>query len=189
MGEVYVESVLKVMEKLGVKRYCLLGSMYDSIPHTRPLSVIGSASESRLDTQLKEAGVRPIRYSGPTTIINLISQQAAERGIETMALIVRLPHYAQLEEDYNGQHALLSLIRNIYNFSIDLDPIRQLGDDQYRRVSQAVETDPGVRDMVRAMEKSYDEGVEDIKQPEGMPGLSPEIEGFLEEMEKRFESD
>jgi hypothetical protein len=64
-----------------------------------------------------------------------------------------------------------------------------LGEEQYRRITLAVEVDPEVRDLVRVMEKSYDEGVEETRQPDGMPGLSPEIERFLKEMEKRFESD
>ncbi len=35
-GEVYVESVLRLLARFGVKRYCLLGSMYDYVPHTKP---------------------------------------------------------------------------------------------------------------------------------------------------------
>ena len=187
MGEVYVESVLKVLERLGVRRYCLLGGMYDVVPHTRPLIITGSASD--LEGKLKEVGVTDSRYQGPTSINILISEQALKRGIETMILIVHLPHYAQLEEDYSGQYALLSLVCHLYNLSIDLDRIKQTGEEQYQRISRAVEADPEVRELVRAMEKSYDEGLEETRPPGGMPRLSPEIERFLKEMEKRFESD
>ena len=38
-SEVYIDSVLKLLTTLGVKKYVLLGSMYDVVPHTRPLIV------------------------------------------------------------------------------------------------------------------------------------------------------
>ena len=49
--------------------------------------------------------------------------------------------------------------------------------------------DSGVREMVKTMEESYDAGVEETRLPEQLPHLSPEVEKFLKEMEKRFDSD
>ena len=46
-----------------------------------------------------------------------------------------------------------------------------------------------VSELVKAMEISYDEGLKEKKAPEQMPHLSPEVEKFLKEMEKRFGSD
>ena len=188
MGEIYVESVLKVLERLNVKRYCLLGGMYDSVPHTKPLIVTGSASESSLEDKLRRANVRASRYQGPTTINILISEQAAKLGIETLSLIVHLPHYVQLEEDYSGQYALLSLLSQLYNLPIDLDRIKHMGAEQYQRISLAVAADSEVSELVKAMEEIYDEGQEETRPPERMTRLSPEVERFLREMEKRFDS-
>ena len=188
MGEAYVDSVLRVLEKLGVTRYFLIGGMYDAVPHTRPLVITGSASGG-FEGKLREAGVKDSGYQGPTTINILITDEAPKRGIETMISIVHLPHYAQLEEDYSGQHALLSLVCQLFGLSVNLDRIKQMGEEQYRRINQAVEADPDISELVRAMEESYDEGAGKTRRPERMPLLSPEIERFLREMEKRFESD
>jgi len=189
MGETYVESVLKVMERLNVKRYCLLGGMYDSVPHTRPLIVTGTASESEVENELRKANVRRSRYQGPTTINILLSEQAPKRGIETLTLIVHLPHYTRLEEDFSGEYALLSLVCHLYNFPIDLGTVKRRGEEQYKEVSLAIEGNPEIEEVIKTMEKSYDEGLEKNKAPEAMPHLSPEIEKFLNEMEKRFSSD
>ncbi len=188
MGEIYVESVLKVLERLNVRRYCLLGGMYDSVPHTRPLIVTSGASESSLEDKLTKANVKTSQYQGPTTINILISEQALKHGIETLSLIVHLPHYVQLEQDYCGQYALLSLLCHLYDLPIDLSQTKHMGEEQYQRISLAVEADPEVKKVVEAMEKSYDEGLEERSPPEQMPRLSPEIEKFLKEMEKRFDS-
>ena len=40
-GEDYVDSIIEVLKTFGVKRYCLIGGMYDIVPHTRPLLVSG----------------------------------------------------------------------------------------------------------------------------------------------------
>ncbi len=189
MGETYVASTLKLLERLNVKKYCLLGGMYDSVPHTRPLIVTGSASESSMERKLRKANVKASGYQGPTTINILISEQAPKHGIATMTLIVHLPHYVQLEQDYSGQYTLLSLVRHLYDLPIDPSQIKHRGEEQYRRISQAVEASPEVRELVKAMETSYDEGLEERKTPEPMPRLSPDVEKFLKEMEKRLGSD
>ena len=35
LGEDYSESIIEVMKHFGAKRYCLIGGMYDVVPHTR----------------------------------------------------------------------------------------------------------------------------------------------------------
>ena len=187
-GETYVESILKVMERLKVKRYCLLGGMYDTVPHTRPLIITGSASEPGMQAELDRLNVSRSGYQGPTTITILLVEQAPQRGIENTTLIVHLPHYAQLEEDSSGQYALLSLICQLYNFPVDLSAVQNRGQEQYRKIDLAVERDPQVREIVKAMEMSYDAGLEARKGPEEMPRLAPEVEDFLREIDKGFSS-
>ncbi len=188
MGEAYVGSVLKVLERLNVKGYCFIGGMYDSVPHTRPLLITGRASSRSQQGKLRRAGVKASGYQGPTTIHSLIAEQAPERGIETMTLIVHLPHYVQLEEDHSGHYALLNLICRLYNLPVDLEEIKSRGEKQYQEISLAVEADPAIAEVIQEMEKGYDEGLEETRTPERMPRLSPEVERFLKEMERRFDS-
>jgi hypothetical protein len=54
MAELYVSSVLQVLKKLNIQRYCLLGSMYDMVPHTRPLLVTGNATGKQVEKELQE---------------------------------------------------------------------------------------------------------------------------------------
>jgi len=98
----YIESVVRVLTKLNVKRYCLIGSMYDYVPHTMPLQVTGGASGQATASELEVQGIEASNYQGPTTITTLITQQAPALGIDTMSLIVHLPQYTQLEEDIPG---------------------------------------------------------------------------------------
>ena len=43
-GEDFVDSLLELTDRLNVRRYCQVGAMYGSAPHTRPLLASGQAS-------------------------------------------------------------------------------------------------------------------------------------------------
>ena len=119
MGETYVDSLLRLLVKFGAKRYFLIGSMYDMVPHTRPLLVTGGAMGAQAEADVRRVGVQPSDYEGPTTIAFLVSQRAPELGIETASLIVHLPQYAQLEEDYTGKVRLMEVLGSLYGLPMD----------------------------------------------------------------------
>ncbi len=186
LGEMYIESVLGLLEKLGVKRYCLVGSMYDSVPHTKPLLVSGTASEGDVAGELTKLNLSSRAYEGPTTINILISEWAPKLGIETLGLIGHLPYYAQLEEDFSGQYCLLNIIDHVYGLSLDLAETKAKGEAQYRKLGQAVEADPQLREMVRMLEMSYEARSQERPDADKGAQLSPEIEKFLRDINRDF---
>lgn len=186
-GETYVESMLHVLQHFGVRKYCLIGGMYDSVPHTRPLMISGGSSTQGSEKDLWRSGVRRSNYQGPTTITVLLAEQAAPLGIEILTLLVRLPSYAQLEEDYSGTCAVLKLVCELFPLSIDAREFKHLGEEQYKKLDLAVESNPQAKDMLRALETSYDADTQ--KEPGAPPpGFSPEVEKFLRDINKRFGS-
>ena len=190
LGETYAQSILNVLEKLGARKYITIGSMYDSVPHTRPLRVSGSTSDPALEAAMDEINVGRSTYQGPTTINILVADRAPSLSIQTMTLVVHLPSYAQLEEDHTGQHALLSLLSRLYGFSLDMDRVLQKGREQYRELDIAVKGNAQMEELVKLMELNYDakasrKGEEQHEQP---PQLSPEIERFLREVDSEPDS-
>ena len=183
-GEDYVESVWHLMERFNVKRYCLLGSMYDYTPHTRPLSVTGSSQGGKAQQDLENAEVKRGNYQGPTTITSLISQHASAAGVETMTLIVHLPQYTQLEEDYMGTVPIMEILSPLYSLPADRSYISK-ADKQRGQIDVALEKNPQLKSIVEQLEEHYDIRAERRKEEE-MPRLSPEVEKFLAEMDRRF---
>lgn len=182
-GEYYAESVLEVLRVLGVERYCLFGSMYDSVPHTKPLLVSGSGSDELLK-ELQLLGVRSSDYEGPTTIAMLASQEAPKHNIEVSTLIVHLPQYAQLEEDYSGHLRLMEILCPLYDFPIDLGRTRRKAEKQLERLDQAMKREKQLEQLVQQLEIVYE--ARSSKGNEGLPKLSAEIEKFLSEIDKGF---
>ncbi len=185
LAEVYVDSVLQLLKAFKVKRYCLLGSMYDAVPHTKPLLVSGRASGREAEQDLKKAGVQSSYYQGPTTITYLINQGAPDLGTETILFVVSLPQYVNTEEDYLGKVRLMEILNVLYDIPIDKKDFERAA-RQRSLINQRVETTPDLKKVLPHLEALY--GVRIAKKEgEGLPGLSPEMEEiFWETDEKDF---
>jgi hypothetical protein len=118
-AEAYVDSVIELFRNFGVKRYCLLGSMFDMVPYTRPLLVTGNASNPELQNELALVDVRHSDYQGSTSILSLIGNRATRAWHRNLQyLIVHLPNYLTMEEDYRGEKRLMEVISLLYGFSL-----------------------------------------------------------------------
>jgi predicted ATP-grasp superfamily ATP-dependent carboligase len=177
LSEAYVDSVLRLFKTLKVKKYCLLGSMYDVVPHTRPLIVNGGAVGKETELDLKRSEAQPSDYQGPTTITVVITQKAPEFGIETISFIVSLPQYARLEEDFSGKVRLMEILNLLYHIPIDNKDFERAA-EQLNLINQKVEKTPELKNLLPQLETLYEVRIK-RREGERMPKLSPEMEGIL----------
>lgn len=186
-SERYVESVLELFKYFKVKRYCLMGSIYEMLPHTRPPILTGSASNKCLQNSIEIARVLPSDYEGPASFLNLIGKEAEELGIETMSLMVHLPVYLQLSGDHRGETRLLEVFNSLYGIPVPPEDIERSKEesDQIDSASEAfLRQNPQFRYMLTQLENNYDARIKNQKQTR----LSPEVEKYLQELSRRFES-
>ncbi len=184
LGETYVDSLLRLMKRFNVQRYCLIGAMYDMVPHTRPFLVTGGSVGARAEETLRQANVRTSNYEGPTTITYLISQRAPELGMDTMSLIVHLPHYAQFEQNYMGVVRLMEVLSPLYGLPVDRGDADK-AEDQRRELDDNLDKEPSLKSVVAQLEGYYDARTDKAKEDETAT-LSPEIERFLQDINRRF---
>lgn len=187
-GEGYVQVVVKLLERLGVRRYCLLGSMYDLVPHTRPILVTGTTTGERALEEVRSVGVQPSSYEGPTSIAAMVSQEATKVGIETMGLVAHLPQYVQMEVDHAGRLRLLELLCKLYDFEMDLGRVQLRAKQQNDEISSAMNRSPEVKGLVEQLERQYEERLRKyggVGQEEVTP-LAPEVQNFLDQLGDQF---
>lgn len=177
LAEIYVDSVLRLLKTLKVKKYCLLGSMYDAVPHTRPLIVNGGAIGRETELDLKKTEAQPSNYQGPTSITTLITQGAPEIGIETIWFIVSLPQYVVLEEDYLGKVRLMEILNLLYNIPIDKKDFER-AIEQRNSINKKAERTPELKNLLPQLETLYEVRIK-RKGGERAPGLSAEVEEML----------
>ena len=181
-----------VLERLGVRAYVTIGSMYDSVPHSRPLSVSGSMKGWENPPNL--GGFTPSRsnYEGPTSMTGQISQMISARGVSTLNLMVRLPLYLQLDNDFAGSARIVEILGPMYGLG-DASAERELGRQQYSQVATAVLKDPQLEELVERLEREYDDSHKEsgaaAEADDDSIELSPEIERFLEGLRRKSGDD
>jgi len=189
LSETYVDSVFHLLKSFGVTRYCLIGSMYDMVPYTRPLLVTGTASNLRLQKEIDVANVIASDYQGPTTIAYLISQMAIQAGMETLSLVVHLPQYLMMENDYRGKKRLMEVLSVLYDFPLaeeDADKAKEQQEQVSKIAEQFIRQEPSYKLILSQLEAYYDSRV---GQAQEETRLSPEVEKFLRDLGKRFRQD
>ena len=176
-GEDYTDSIIEVLKYFGVKRYSMVGAMYDMVPHTRQLLVSGGTVDASNEDEYKLVGVRPSNYEGPTTITYLISNTADEMDIETRIYVVHLPQYFQVEEDFTGTARLMEILCTIYGLPSRLAD-QERGRQQYASLQNIVTGTSEVAGLLERLEERYDR--ENQGGNASTTPLSPLVEEFLQ---------
>ena len=185
-GEDYTDSVIEVLKYFGVKRYSMIGAMYDMVPHTRKLLVSGGTVDAKNEEEYKLVGVRPSDYEGPTTITYLISDTLEEMDIETRIFVVHLPQYFQVEEDFTGTARLMEILCTLYGLPSRLaDPER--GRQQYASLQNIVSDTSEVAGLLERLEERYDR--ENAEGGASSSPLSPMVEEFLQGLGSKIDLD
>ena len=183
-AEDYNDSVVELLKHLGVKRYIQIGGMYDSVPHSRSLPVTGSARGWTPPADFGGVKLGTSNYEGPTSMISNISDRLHnDLNVETLSLMVHLPLYLKLDDDYAGTARILKILAELYGFSTRLPEV-ELGEKQYEQVSPAMTDNPELQDIVQRFEREADEEAEedlDFSSGDSI-SLSPEIEQFLSDI-------
>ena len=180
-AEEYVDSLVALIQHFQAKRYCRIGGMYDAVPHTRPLPVMATLDGEEIPGLPGITHMRRNRYQGPTSIMNLVGERVGAAGVENMTVLVRLPQYVQLEEDYSGAARILSVLCHLYNLPEELS-ISRRGQRQYERVSAEIERNAGVKALVERLEADFDSGTEANPEELSSSPLAPSVENFLKEL-------
>ena len=185
-GEDYTDSLIELLKYLGVKRYSMIGAMYDMVPHTRQLLVSGGILDSHNEAEYKLVGVRPSDYEGPTTITYLVSNALDAADIETRIFVVHLPQYFQVEEDFTGTARLMTIMCTLYGLPIRLADSER-GRQQYASLQNIVTDTSEVAGLLERLEERYDR--ENNPDSEPTSDLSPMVEEFLQGLGSSTEFD
>ena len=185
-GEDYTDSLIELLKYLGVKRYSMIGAMYDMVPHTRQLLVSGGILDSHNEAEYKLVGVRPSDYEGPTTITYLVSNALDAADIETRIFVVHLPQYFQVEEDFTGTARLITIMCTLYGLPIRLADSER-GRQQYASLQNIVTDTSEVAGLLERLEERYDR--ENNPDSEPTSDLSPMVEEFLQGLGSNTEFD
>ena len=192
LSEEYIDAIVEVLSYLEVKRFCRIGAMYDAVPHTRPLLVMGTLNGEPLTGVEGIQGNRRRPYQGPTSIMNMVGDKLAAAGMDNMMLMARLPHYVELEADFAGRTKMIKVLSAVYSFPEEY-AVSNRDTQQYDRVTSEMQRNPQVKALVERLETDYDarrqgnrpqpnRPSENEPDEKSLPPLPPSIQEFLGEL-------
>ena len=170
----YTNAFFSAFEQYKPTQLSLIGSYYDSTPHTHPSNVAAAVTDDSMKTVLEKHDVHFTDYQGPASIHSMVQQGCQERGLPSLSLWCSTPHYLPTANPKAWQEVLIRLLP-ILGIELDLEELRRRGKQLERNINQALLQNPKLHQYVRQLEQAVE------AQQEQEPLKSDEIIKSLEE--------
>jgi predicted ATP-grasp superfamily ATP-dependent carboligase len=169
--------LVDLAEALGVQLVVSLGALLGDVPHTRPVTMTGYASDPSLVARL---GMSSSSYEGPTGIVGVLQHACAEAGLPSASLWAAVPHYVAAAANPKAALALVRRLEGLIGVSVDVSELESAAADYERQVGLAVQSDPDIQAFVERLEQAAESEEESSRQevPSG-DMLAREFQRFL----------
>jgi proteasome assembly chaperone (PAC2) family protein len=150
----FTKLIVEVAEAIGVQMVVTLGALLADVPHTRPISVTGLASDPALVARL---GLATSSYEGPTGIIGVLHAACQEAGLPSASLWAAVPHYIAATPNPKASLALVRKLEGLVGVAVNAAELEASAADYERQVNIAVQSDPDVQAFVERLEQAAGE--------------------------------
>lgn len=161
----------ELAKKLGIVEHISLGGIPWAIPHTRPTTIITTASD---ESRIPDGSDRPEGLlRAPGAAVSIVEEYVRKTGIPTMGFWARVPHYVGTTY-YPAVLALVERVRRHLGVPIPLGELLEDADRQRQQLDAIIEKQPSAQAIVEQLESLTDDA-------EAVSGeeLAAEIERFL----------
>jgi proteasome assembly chaperone (PAC2) family protein len=176
----YCETVLQLARTCEVTLVLTLGALLAEVAHTKPIRLVGGASDPELGARL---GLRPTRYEGPTGIVGVLNTICRDRGVATASLWANVPHYISGIENPKASLALVKRVLSLLGAEADLSDLDEAGRQFDQNLKEIIAQNAKIANYIAKLEAKDAE--EESGPPRGESDLPPaselvaEIEQFL----------
>jgi proteasome assembly chaperone (PAC2) family protein len=175
----YGDAVLRLATACQTTLVLTLGALLAEVAHTRPIRLVGGASDPELGALL---GIRPTRYEGPTGIVGVLNTVCRERGMQTASLWANVPHYISGIENPKATLALVRRVLTLLGATLDLGDLEDAGRQFDQNLEEIVSQNAKIRGYLTRLEARKDEDEAAAEETSELPPASElveEIEQFL----------
>jgi proteasome assembly chaperone (PAC2) family protein len=173
----FTKVVVELVEALGAQLTVTLGALLADVPHTRPVSITGMASDPTLVSRL---GLVSSSYEGPTGILGVLHAAFNEAGLPAASLWAAVPHYIAATPNPKAALALVRKLEGLVGVAVDASELETAAADYDRQVNLAVQSDPDVQAFVERLEQAA--GTEGPEDPGALPSgetIARDLQRFL----------
>ena len=168
--------VVELAEVIGVQLVVTLGALLADVPHTRPVSVTGFASEPSLVQRL---ALSQSSYEGPTGIIGVLHDACTRVSMPSASLWAAVPHYISAAPNPKAALALIRKLEGLVGVAVDATELEGAAADYERQVNAAIQHDPDIQAFVEKLEAAVgDEEEPGFDLPSG-DSIARDLQRFL----------
>jgi PAC2 family len=169
----FTDELIAGLTELGVELVILVGALLADSPHTRPVPVQVSGSESKL---LRGVGSEPTDYKGSSGIVGVVQYMCAAADIPTVSLWASVPHYVAQSPSPKVTLALLRSVEDVLDVSLPQADLPEEARAWERGVDELAQQDSDVAEYVRTLEEAKD--ATDLPEASG-DAIAREFERYL----------
>jgi proteasome assembly chaperone (PAC2) family protein len=177
----FTKVIVELAEVLGTQLVVTLGALLADVPHTRPVSVTGLASDPGLVSRL---GLANSSYEGPTGIVGVLHAACQQDGLPSASLWAAVPHYIAAAPNPKASLALVRKLEGLVGVAVDASELETAAAEYDRQVNLAVQSDPDVVAFVERLEQAA--GSDPTEQPGPLPSgdsIARDLQRFLRQRE------
>ncbi len=176
----YCANALDLARRCEVTLVLTLGALLAEVPHTRPVRLVGGATDAELAARL---GIRPTKYEGPTGIVGVLNTICREQGFTTASLWANVPHYISGIENPKATLALVRRVLPLLGATLDLADLEDAVKQFDRNLTEIVRQNAKIASYIKKLEsRDAEEPAAEPRQGSDLPPaaeLVAEIEQFL----------
>ncbi|MDA8068602.1 MAG: PAC2 family protein [Actinomycetota bacterium] len=173
--------IVELAEAIGVQLVVTLGALLADVPHTRPVSVTGFATDPALVSRL---GLAESTYEGPTGILGVLHDACRVAGLPSASLWAAVPHYIAASPNPKASLALIRKLEGLVGVVVDAGELEAGAAEYERQVNLAVAHDPDIQAFVEKLEASAgDAAPESFELPSG-EAIERELQRFLRQRDQ-----
>lgn len=150
----FVGELVDAITPVRAKAVVLLGAMLSDAPHSRPLPMTGSVTDTELARKLS---IEPSNYEGPTGVIGVLADALASAGEPVLSLWTAVPHYVANPPCPKATLVLLNGLERVLDTPLELGELPQLALEWIERVNELTAEDDEIAEYVASLETISDQ--------------------------------
>jgi proteasome assembly chaperone (PAC2) family protein len=192
--KLFSQQIISVAEHFNSSLLLTLGSLLADVPHSRPVQIIGTATDADL---IERFDLQRSRYEGPVGIVSVLHDTFDESSIPSASLWAAVPAYASQVPSPKASLALMRRACEIIGTPAPLATVMNLIERYEEQIDSLVKDDEDLVAYVERLETMTDNGMSlddevddnqlqfdfagDSDEPADPSNLMDEVEQFLRE--------
>jgi predicted ATP-grasp superfamily ATP-dependent carboligase len=180
----FCRQIVEIATEYQTRLVLTLGALLADVAHSRPVSLIGTASDQKI---IDRFGLARSRYEGPTGVVGALQHACAQAGLPSASLWAAVPAYAATVPSPKAALALVERACAFVGTPAGPGELADAGAQYERDVDELVASDDDLSGYVRRIEdyagEDDDEGTAPApaaqEDPASAARLVEDIERFL----------